>query len=781
MAANIDSILQKVKRYNPHVDAALLRRAHDYATLKHEGQFRRTGEPYIKHPIEVVDILAGLEMDTPSLAAGFLHDVIEDCGVSREELAAEFDDEIAGLVDGVTKLKLADFERRSNEVEGAATPPLPVEKPDSDKPLDPRRKKRLENTKSAENLRKILLAMARDFRVMVIKLGDRLHNMRTLQGLPEDRRKRVAQETMQIFAPLAHRLGIWQVKWLLEDLAFKHLYPEEYQDVTEKVARTRREREKDIADAIFRLREAFARAGLEAEIQGRPKHLWSIRNKMRKDELDFNDIYDLIALRVIVGERGRDGEAPDDAKARERRAVGDCYAALGTVHELYLPIPGKFDDYIAKTKSNLYQSLHTKVYGPRGEPLEIQIRTWEMHRIAEFGVAAHWAYKEKGEAARANADFDRKMTFLRQQLFDWQQDAKDSSEFLRSVVSDLFTDQVFVFTPKGDVIDLPAGATPIDFAYRIHSDVGEHCVAAKVNGKIVPLAYQFKNGDIASIVTRPQANPSLDWLALAKSSHARSKIKAHFRKLRYGENLIRGREMLLEELSRLSLHTEVLRDAKRMLPIAQALNKETVDDLFAAVGFGDTALGVVVNRLRVDAIPSGDESEIKARRPGNQGKLSIAPGGVDGVAISRAKCCLALPGDHVVGYVSRGKGMVLHREGCPNVTNWRQHEPERLVDVDWQIGDGARFETGIVMETLDRVGLLRDVTEVFSENRTFINGINTHSNKGTGTAILRMDFDSASVEHVDGLIRRLSSLGDLLSVHRLGVGAEERAAPSPSP
>jgi GTP pyrophosphokinase len=781
MAANIESILQKVRRYNPDADAALLRRAHDYATRKHEGQFRKTGEPYITHPIEVVDILAGLEMDTPSLAAGFLHDVIEDCGVSREELAGEFGEEIAALVDGVTKLKLADFERRDPTLAAAAASSSADDAP------DPRRKKRLETRSSAENLRKILLAMAKDFRVMVIKLGDRLHNMRTLQGLSEERRQKVAEETMQIFAPLAHRLGIWQIKWQLEDLAFKHLYPKEYQEVTEAVARTRREREKDIKDAIFRLREAFEDAGMDAEIQGRPKHLWSIYNKMRKQEIDFADIYDLIALRVIVGERGEEDEGQADAATRERKAMAECYAALGIIHTVYMPIPGKFDDYIAKKKANLYQSLHTKVYGPREQRLEVQIRTWEMHRTAEFGVAAHWAYKEKGEGARAGSDeLDRKMAFLRQQLFDWQQDTKDSSAFLRSVTSDLFTDQVFVFTPKGDVIDLPAGATPVDFAFRIHSSVGEHMAAAKVNGKIVPLTYRFQNGDIASVVTRPQANPSLDWLNLAKTSHARAKIKHYFRRQRYGENVIKGRDMLQAELDRLNVPHEVLRDSKRMLPLAQALNKESVDDLFAAVGFGDTPLGVVANRLRQEHENAQhvqrDEGEIKiGRKPSGQGKLSIAPGGVDGVAISRAKCCLPLPGDDVIGYVSRGKGMVLHREGCPNVASWRSREPERLIEIDWQAADGSRFETGIVIETLDRVGLLRDVTEIFSENRTFILGIHTRSDKNRGIAILRIDFESSCTDHVALLIRKLHSLEDLLAIHRLGVGAEEPTSPSVTP
>jgi GTP pyrophosphokinase len=509
---------------------------------------------------------------------------------------------------------------------------------------------------------------------------------------------------------------------------------------------------------------------------------------MRKQELSITDIYDLIALRVIVGERRQDDDPPEVAATKERKAIADCYAALGIVHTVYMPIPGKFDDYIAKTKSNLYQSLHTKVFGPRGEPLEVQIRTWEMHRVAEFGVAAHWAYKEKGEGARAGGeDFDRKMAFLRQQLFDWQADARDSTAFLRGVVSDLFTDQVFVFTPKGDVIDLPAGATPIDLAFRIHSDVGEHCVGAKVNGKMVPLSYQFQNGDIAQIITRPQANPSLDWLNLVKTSHAKSKIKHYFRRLRFDENLVRGREMLHEELVRLGLPHEILKDQKRLLPIANDLNKAAVDDLFAAVGFGDLALGSVVNRLRheIESDPTvavHDDGEVRAsRKPTGEGKLSIAPGGVDGVAISRAKCCLPLPGDQVIGYVSRGKGMVLHRDGCPNVANWRAREAERLVEVDWQPSDGARFETGVIIESVDRVGLLRDVTEIFSENRTFILGIHTRSNKGTQTAILRIDFESPSTEHIENLIRKLHSLEDLLSIHRLGVGAEEPTQPSLTP
>ncbi len=775
MAATLESILTRVRRYHPSADLALLRRAHDYATEKHNWTYpkdpslppeptptlRKSGEPYITHPVEVAAILADLEMDAPSIAAAFLHDVIEDCRTSREDIADAFGEEIATLVDGVTKLKLADFERTAPELAAAAREA--AEKKEKDALAEQKKqKKRLEARSSAENLRKILLAMARDWRVMVIKLADRLHNMRTLTGLSEERRKKVAEETMQVFAPLAHRLGIWQVKWQLEDLAFKELYPDDYKNLSEQLARSRKEREKDIQDATYLLKKSFSEVGLTPEISGRPKHLWSIFNKMRQQELSLTDIFDLTALRVVTN------------------SISECYAALGIVHNVYMPIPNKFDDYIAKKKSNLYQSLHTKVYGPRGEPLEVQIRTMEMHRTAEFGVAAHWAYKERGEEARAGRDdFERKMAFLRQQLFEWQQDSRDSSEFLSRASNDLFSDQVFVFTPKGDVIDMPSGATPVDVAFRIHSGVGEHCYGAKVNGKMVPINHIVSNGDIIEILTRPQAHPSLDWLSFTKSSHARGKIKNYFRKLKHEESVELGRRAVLEELQRLGLSTEPLKDHKRLTQIAQTFNKTTGDDLLAAVGFGDIALGTVVNKLRPE---DHDEGGLKiTRRTGEeQGKLAIAAGGVDGVAISRAKCCLPLPGDPVVGYVSRGKGMVLHREGCNNVAHWRRDDAERprLVEVDWTASENARYNTGLIFETVDRTGLLTDVTSVFSESKTFILGIQTHSSRSRNTARFRIDFDASSVAGVDILIRRLQAFEDLLLIHRLGVGADELKPPT---
>ena len=646
----IESIIQKARAYHTGADAELLRRAYNYAAARHEGQSRRSGEPYITHPVAVTTILTELEMDDATLAAGLLHDVVEDCGVSRDQLAAEFGEEIADLVDGVTKLKLADFEARSESEPGARVDALPAAEPSGADAAEAlaRKKRHGETTKSAANLRKILLAMAKDLRVMVIKLADRLHNMRTLGAMPEHRQKRVAQETLQIFAPLAHRLGIWQIKWQLEDLAFKYLNPDAYNELKQKLDKTRSQREKDIQAATETLKERLAAEGITAEFQGRPKHLYSIYNKMQKQTLDLGEIYDLIALRVIVP------------------TVADCYHSLGIVHQVWMPLPGRFDDYIAKTKSNGYQSLHTKVIGPNGEPLEIQIRTTEMHRTADFGIAAHWQYKEgggssKSKSASADKRFDNKLTLLRQQLFDWQYDAKEPGEFLRSVVGDLFTDQVFVFTPKGDVLDFPLGATPVDAAYRIHSALGQHCAGAKVNGKIVPLTYHFKNGDIVEILTRPNANPSLDWLASAKTSHARTKIKAYFRKLRYASNVARGRELIQKELERLHLDIKALMSPDVLNKIGEQMNHPGQDDLLAAVGYGDAAIGSVVTRLRalVQETPHEDSRTFDRRTVNthsvNTSKLQVG-GDLEDVAIVRAKCCQPVPGDEVAGYMTRGKG-----------------------------------------------------------------------------------------------------------------------------
>lgn len=754
---SIEGLILRAQVYHPDTDACLLRRAYAYAAEKHEGQTRRSGEPYITHPLAVAIILTELEMDDATLAAGLLHDIIEDCHVSREQLAAEFGDEIAGMVDGVSKLKLVDFESRTEAEPGArvdaipASPEAAADNPD----VAARKKRHGETNKSAANLRKIILAMARDLRVMVIKLADRLHNMRTLGAMPEHRQQKVAQETLQIFAPLAHRLGIWQIKWQLEDLAFKYVNPDSYNEIKQKLDRTRAQREKDIKAATEMLGARLAQEGMQAEIHGRPKHLYSIYNKMQKQELDISEIYDLIALRVIVP------------------TVTDCYHTLGVVHDLWMPVPGRFDDYIAKTKSNGYQSLHTKVIGPTGEPLEIQIRTRDMHRLADFGIAAHWQYKEGGGRRGADKSFDKKMTLLRQQLFDWQSDVKEPGEFLRSVVSDLFTDQVFVFTPKGDVLDFPLGATPIDAAYRIHSDLGQHCVGAKVNGKIVTLGYQFKNGDIVEIQSRSNANPSLDWLTLAKTSHARSKIKAYFRKLRYAANVARGRELLQRELERLHLDARHLLSPEVLTKVAEAMNAHSQEDLLAAVGYGDIAAGSVLNRLKAltqeAAAPPPSSFE---RKSGSSSRLRIG-GDLEDVAMTRGKCCQPVPGDEVVGYMTRGKGIALHRHGCPNVAHYQQTEPDRVIEVDWQPSPdgGERYSTDIKLELTDRLGLLEDIGKLFSEAKTFIQAIRTRS-LPNHTAMMQISFDAVDTAHIAAVMARLQRLTDVMDIHRLGANED---------
>jgi guanosine-3',5'-bis(diphosphate) 3'-pyrophosphohydrolase len=725
----IEGVIEKIGKYNPKADVDLIRRAYEFAAEVHEGQSRLSGEPYINHPLATASILTDLEMDAKSIAAALLHDVIEDTGVHVDELAKAFDKEIAQLVDGVTKLKLADFEMRAPELEHG--------------------KKRHTDTRSAENLRKIFLAMARDFRVMVIKLADRLHNMRTLSALPPERQIKVASETLQIYAPLAHRLGIWQIKWQLEDLAFKHLHPDDYKNIVERVSKTRKERESELDEAIAIIKKRFDKEHIKAEIHGRPKHLYGIYQKMLKQEVDYDEIYDLIAVRIIVD------------------TVADCYHALGVVHDQWLPITGRFADYIARPKSNMYQSLHTKVMVKGGEPLEIQIRTWEMHRMAEYGIAAHWQYKEGGSA---DQQFERKLTWLRQQLFDWQSDAKDDIEFLRGVTEDLFADQVFVFTPKGDVIDLPAGSTPVDFAFRIHSDLGNHIVGGKVNGRIVPLTYKFSNGDIVEVISRSNAQPSLDWLNFVKTSTARSRIKAYFRRLRYAESVAKGREMIEKEIERLGLDRNELLKAEHLESLPNSLNVQSVEDLFAAIGYGHTPALTVVHKLAAMQPPTGGLN-VTGKRPAEEARLGIVAGGVDDIAIRRSKCCTPIPGDEVVGYVTRGRGLTIHRKGCPNLAVYGEKEPDRLVEVEWRESSSEKFQTGIHIESLDRVGLLNDISAMFSETKTniFSAKITSHPDK---TASFDLTIEVADVKHLNNLMTRIGSLSDILEVRRTSISGE---------
>lgn len=731
--AEIDVIIEKVRAYDNAADIELIRRAYEFASRAHEGQTRLTGEPYIKHPLATADILADLEMDSASIAAALLHDVIEDQDYSLDDIKSNFGEEVARLVDGVTKLKLQDFDLDiEDELDESRRDELP-------------KKRRAEFRRSAENLRKIFLAMARDLRVMVIKLADRLHNMRTLHGLPEERRIKVARETMQIYAPLAHRLGIWKVKWELEDLAFKHLEPKAYEDIADKVTRTRAEREEDLAEAAEMLRRHLQNEGIEAHIQTRPKHLWSIYQKMQREGVDFSEIYDLSALRVIVNK------------------VGECYHALGVVHDLWMPIPERFSDYIAKPKSNMYQSLHTKVIGPKGEPLEVQIRTWDMHRVAEFGVAAHWQYKERATSAD---EFERKLSWLRQQLFDWQADSRDAGEFLTTVINDLFTDQVFVFTPRGDVIDLPAGSTPVDFAYRIHSDVGNHCVGSRVNGRIVPLTYQFNNGDIVEIITRSNSQPSLDWLSFVKTAHARNRIKSFYRKQHLAQSVARGREMLEAELERQGLDGKGLLKSEEITRVAKRLNFLSDEDLLAAIGNGHIAVVTVVNKLRGEEPPRLEPIVVGAPKPSGGTRLAVTLDGVRNLMITRAKCCAPLPGEEVIGYVSRGKGVALHTAECPNLAVFKQNEPERLVAINWTENNSERYPTNIRIRAMDHVGVLNEITAVLSEMKINIAGARIKSQPDK-TANIELTVEVPDIQALNALLVRIGNLADVIKIERL--------------
>lgn len=687
----LTGIVEKIEKYHPGADLDFILRAYDFALKAHEGQTRQSGEEYIQHPVEVAAILADMEMDTATIAAGLLHDVVEDTDITLDKLRHEFGDEVTDLVDGLTKLTFMNFQAPEGK---------PAEEGTG------KRRREMEMKRQAENLRKILLAMARDIRVMVIKLADRLHNMQTLGCCNPEKQRRVAAETMQIYAPLAHRLGIWSIKWQLEDLSFKYLEPEKFAEVAERLARTRKERESQISEVIHNLETKLKENGIDAKIQGRPKHLYSIYEKMKSQEISFEEIYDLTAVRVIV------------------HTVAECYHALGIVHDLWMPIPGMFSDYIAKPKGNMYQSLHTKVMGPGSEPLEIQIRTFEMHRTADFGVAAHWRYKEGGKPADI---FESKLEWLRRQMFDWSSENQDSGEFLRTVTQDLFTDQVFIFTPKGDVVDLPAGSTPVDFAYRVHSKVGDTCSGARVNGRIVPLGTALHNGDVVDILTRPGSNPSFDWLSFVKSSHARAKIRAYFRRLRHSENVGRGRELLEKEAARLGLDRSAITEHE-LERVLSFFKMNTLQDLLSAIGSGSLGPSAILARLR-EQQPAPQELNRAAPGASPDARLNIKPGGVDQVLIKRSLCCQPLPGDSVVGYVSRGRGMILHQEDCKNLTAYQEKEPERLVKVEWETNDGEVYPSSIKIEALNRVGLLNDISAVFSEARLNIRSASVISGK----------------------------------------------------
>ncbi|MBE3589236.1 MAG: bifunctional (p)ppGpp synthetase/guanosine-3',5'-bis(diphosphate) 3'-pyrophosphohydrolase [Firmicutes bacterium] len=704
----------RVARYQRNADRDLIDRAYHFSRRAHEGQKRRSGEAYIEHPLAVAGILAELELDDVTIAAALLHDVVEDTTVTIEDVRREFGEEVAELVDGVTKLERLSFRSHAEE--------------------------------QAENVRKMFLAMARDIRVILIKLADRLHNMRTLAAMPRDKQMKTAQQTLEIYAPLAARLGIFRIKWELEDLALRYLKPEVYRDLARRIPQKRAEREAYAQVIIQALREKLDEAGIEAEIDGRAKHFYSIYNKMQKGR-DLAEIYDLVAVRVIVND------------------IRDCYAVLGIVHAMWKPLPGRFKDYIATPKQNMYQSLHTTVIGPQGEPFEIQIRTWEMHRTAEYGIAAHWRYKD----GKTDPDFDKKLAWLREVL-EWQRETKDATEFMEGLKIDLFSDEVFVFTPRGDVIGLPAGAGPLDFAYRIHTEIGHRCVGARVNGRIVPLDTVLQNGDIVEIITQPNGQPSLDWLGIVKTSTAKNRIRQWFKRARREENLERGRELVQKELRRVGLNPAQVWKDEWLEEARKKLNVQSVDDMLIAVGYGGIGAAQVAARIkechRREELAAAPLEALQPQKKSEWGKPSggVRVKGIDNVLVRFPRCCNPVPGDSIVGYITQGRGVSIHHAACPNVNEHLRH-PDRLIEVTWDEVDASYYPVELAIVGIDRPGLLSDVAQVISEIRVNILSASARS-KHDGTAVIDVVLAVRDLDQLDYIRRRLMKIHDVHSVER---------------
>jgi len=729
--ADLEVLKEKIRGYARGADLSLVEKAYAFAERAHAGQRRLSGEAYLSHPVAVASILADLELDVITLAAGLLHDVVEDTKTSLTDVEKEFGREIALLVDGVTKLSRIEYRSREDE--------------------------------QVENLRKMFLAMSQDIRVLLIRLADRLHNMRTLSYLPPDRQKICAQETLDIFGPLAHRLGIYGMKMELEDLALHHLEPERYRELVAMVARKRAEREEITRRIIDTLGDKLGEVGIKADISGRAKHFYSIYRKVYVQGRAFADIYDLIAVRVIV-----------DTK-------DECYAALGIVHELWKPIPGRFKDFVAMPKPNMYQSLHTTVISPDGEPFEIQIRTWEMHQTAEHGIASHWRYKEGREADRADPGFEKKLSWLRQ-IMEWQRDLPDAQDFMEGLKVDLFADEVFVFTPKGDVIELPAGASPIDFAYRVHTDVGHRCIGAKVNGKIVPLDHTLQNGDIIEVLTSKQiGGPSWDWLTMTKTTAAKQKIRQWFKRERREEHITRGKELMEKEIRRRGLDREEVLREEWLEDVAHRLSLTSAEELYAAVGYGGITIQYVVQKL-IEILERERRQTTLVDLEQLQRELRAAPvtpaygrpvegvrvRGVDNVLIRISRCCNPLPGDSIVGYVTRGRGVSVHRLGCSNVRHL-SGEPERLIEVAWDKDAPQVFQTALVISAFDRPGLLSDVVNAVAETRTNMSYVNARAGKNK-TATIDLVLEITSLEQLRHIQDRIAKIRDVFSVSRMASG-----------
>ena len=703
-------------------------KAFELADKAHEGQLRASGEPYIMHPLAVADILAHLQIDHITLMAALMHDVVEDTSYSKEDLEEMFGSEVAFLVDGVTKLNQFQYETKED--------------------------------RQMENYRKMILAMAKDVRVVVIKLGDRLHNMRTLKHMRSDKQKRIAKETLEIFAPLAHRLGIFNVKWELEDLSFRYLEPEKYYDLVDQMKQKRQAREDIVNDTMSQLTKALGEAHIKADIKGRPKHFYSIYKKMKKDNRDLSQIYDLLAVRVIVD------------------TIPDCYAVLGIAHSLWKPLPYRFKDYISMPKSNMYQSLHTTVIGTMGQPVEIQIRTWEMHRVSEYGVAAHWRYKEGNK--NGDKDFDQKVAWLRQVL-EWQ-DTSNPTELVNALKLDVFSGEVFVFTPKGDVVKLPIGSVPLDFAYRVHTDVGHRCVGAKVNGKIVPLDYTLQNGDIVDIITSKTGRPSLDWLNIVGSSESKSKIRNWFKRENKAENIEKGLEALEKEAKRLNYNWKELIADNRLQQVTKQLKAGIEEEMFAACGYGGIPVSTVLLRL-IELYKKSKEAEeskrsteqiiekLKAQGPkATKNGTGVLVKGEAGVMVRMAKCCNPVPGDDIIGYITRGRGVSVHRSDCCSLGHTSE-DLERMIEVDWDSASSESFHVGIDIQAYDRNGLLMEVMAVLSELKITITNINAKVQEDTKNVSINVTVDIRDISQLDFVMTKLRRIREVYTVQRSRGGA----------
>ena len=723
----IDDIIDALLKYQPYADVTMVRKAYDLAHSAHAGQKRASGEEYIIHPLCVAKILTELQIDADTITAALLHDVVEDTIYSIEQMSELFGPEIASLIDGVTKLGKIQFQSKEEQ--------------------------------QSENYRKLFFAMAKDIRVIIIKLADRLHNMRTLKFVSEEKQQRIARETIEVYAPLANRLGISNIKWELEDLCLRYLDPEYYYDLVEKVKQKRQERQQFIEDSILQIHTKLIRSGVKAEISGRAKHFYSIYRKMKRDNKDISEIFDLSAVRILVSN------------------VRECYAVLGIVHAMWKPIPGRFKDYIAMPKTNGYQSLHTTVM-TRGYPLEIQIRTFAMHKISEYGIAAHWKYKEHGRGAQADNNYDKKLSWLRQ-MMNLQQEVNDPGEYVNALKMDIFSDEVFVFTPKGDVINLPKGAVPIDFAYRIHTEVGNHCVGAKVNGKIVPLEYKLQSGDYVSIITNKSNNgPSLDWLNIVAASETRSKIRSWFKKAKREENVARGRELLEKEAKKFSYEPKDLLRDNWLKTVCLRFNINNDEDLLAAIGYGGVAVSSVIAKLielykkEVKEATPPDVSQMleKLKRPHGTAKKSKSSHGIlvegeGGMLVRLAKCCNPIPGDPITGFITKGRGVSVHRSDCPNVAI-TDDAAARVISVNWDVGIDKTYTVEIEIHCNDVAGVLTSILAIPAEMKMNVSSVNARTNRNNKTSVVVLGIEVNAASQVDQIMTKIRRLKDIYSVSR---------------